>query len=282
MNIVKKKLQCTVCNYDARYYNKLKEFTLYYCDNCQHFFTDIESIQNKETYSQDYFKEKHSKWFENPNFQLFDYIFDRIQSTGLSYPSVLDAGCGNGNLLRYLHRKSNNIKLTGIDYKNNSSEEGINFLCGDIFDTELTEKYDVIISLAVIEHIWDVQAYIKRLSELCKGGGLIINMTLNNSSLLYGFARAIYHLGMKAPMERLYDKHHLNHFSKHSLEYLYKKSSLDIVENHISQFNIKSLSLPKSNPLMSIIYKLGLVALFISERLLDKKHMQTITAHKTD
>ena len=280
MSIVKKKLICPVCNSEARYYNKLTEVTLYYCSYCQHRFTDVESIQNKETYSQDYFEEKHSNWFAHPNIQLFDYIFDRIKSTGLSNPSVLDAGCGNGDLLKYLHQRSSNIKLTGIDYHKNSAEEGINFLCGDILHTQFNERYDLVISLAVIEHVLDVQAYILRLNELCKDKGLIITMTINDSSLVYGVARTMYNFGMKTPMERLYDKHHLNHFSKNSLECLYKKNSLDIIEKPFTQWSMQSIDLPKNNVLMKTIYKLALVVLFALEKFLGKSILQTITSRK--
>jgi len=280
MDIAKKKLDCPVCNHEARYYNKLKEVTLYYCNHCQHRFTDVESIQNKETYSQDYYEEKHSNWFAHPNFQLFNYIFDRIKSTKLSHPSVLDAGCGNGDLLKYLHQRSSNIKLNGIDYHKNSAEEGINFLRGDIFHTKFNEQYDVVISLAVIEHVWDVQAYTIRLNELCKDEGLIITMTINDSSLVYGVARTIYYLGMKVPMERLYDKHHLNHFSKNSFACLHKKNSLDIIEKPFTQWPMQSVDFPKNNALMKIIYKLALVVLFASEKFLGKSVLQTITARK--
>jgi len=278
----KKNLKCTVCDRDAIFYNNLQEVTLYYCKNCKHFFTDLNSIKNKENYSQEYFDERHANWFKNPNFHLFDYIFNQIKSVRTNNLSILDAGCGDGNLLRYICQKSQNFKLTGIDYKKNSEEKGIKYFSGDIFDTEFDEQFDIIISVAVIEHIWDVQKYMKRLSKLCKDGGLIITMTPNNSSLLYGFSRMIYKLGIKAPMEGLYDKHHLNHFSQHSLEYLCKNNSLDVIENNITQFNIESLSLPKTNILMTIIYKLGLSAVFILEKFFGKKHMQTITLRKVN
>ena len=281
MDIAKKKLDCPVCNHEARYYNKLKEVTLYYCNNCQHRFTDVESIKIKETYSQDYFEDKHSYWFLNPNFQLFNYIFNRIKSTKLNRLSVLDAGCGNGDLLKYLKQRSSNIKLTGIDYHKNSAEEGINFLQGDIFHTKFNEQYDLVISLAVIEHVRDVQAYTIRLNELCKDEGLIITMTNNDSSLVYGVARAIYYLGMKAPMERLYDKHHLNHFSKNSFVCLHKKNSLDIIEKPFTEWPMKSIDFPKNNDLVKIIYKLALVVLFVFEKFFGKSILQTITARKT-
>ena len=101
--------------------------------------------------------------------------------------------------------------------------------CGTLlFDA--SEKFDVIVNLASVEHVWNVQDYINILSKNCKNGGIIITMTINDSSLVYGVARAVYNFGMKLPMERLYDKHHLNHFSKNSLEYLHTKNSLDIID----------------------------------------------------
>ena len=126
----------------------------------------------------------------------------------------------------------------------------------------------------------NVQAYIQLLSKLCKDGGLIITTTINDSSLTYWVARIIYNLRMKAPMERLYDKHHLNHFSKNSLEYLHVKNSLDIIEKPYTKWPIQSVDFPESNILLKFIYKFFLSALFICEKLLGNGIIQTITACK--
>tara|TARA_B100000686_G_C16552929_1_gene843596 strand:+ start:64 stop:915 length:852 start_codon:yes stop_codon:yes gene_type:complete len=280
MNLANKIIECPVCNYKASFYKKLKEVTLYFCDNCKHRFTDIESIQNKETYTLEYFKKKHPNWFKNQNFELFNYIFNIIKSTKIDSPSVLDACCGQGDLLKYLKQKSNKLKLTGIDFHKNETEEEINFLCGDIFKTEFKEKFDVIVNLASVEHVWNVQDYMNILSKNCKNGGIIITMTINDSSLVYSVARTIYNFGMKLPMERLYDKHHLNHFSKNSLEYLHTKNSLDIIGKPYTKWPMKSVDIPKSNFLIESINKLALFALFISEKLLGKSILQTIAARK--
>jgi len=48
---------------------------------------------------------------------------------------VLDACCGQGDLLKYLKLKFRKIKLTGIDFHKNEPEKKINFLCGYIFKT---------------------------------------------------------------------------------------------------------------------------------------------------
>jgi len=193
---------------------------------------------------------------------------------------VLDACCEQGDLLKYLKQKSNKVKLTGIDFHKNEPEEKINFLCGDIFKTEFKKKFDVVVNLASVEHVWNVQDYMNILSKNCKNGGIIITMTINDSSLVYGVARIIYNLGMKSPMERLYDKHHLNHFSKNSLEYLYTKNSLDIIDKPYTKWSMQSVYIPKSNFLLESINKLALFVLFTSEKLLGKGALQTISAQK--
>ena len=205
---------------------------------------------------------------------------DIIKSTKIDSPSALDTCCGQGDLLKYLKQKSNKVKLTGIDFHKNEPEEKINFLCGDIFKTEFKEKFDVVVNLASVEHVWNVQDYMNILSKNCKDGGIIITMTINDSSLVYGVARIIYNVGIKSPMERLYDKHHLNHFSKNSLEYLHTKNSLDIIDKPYTKWSMQSVDMPKSNFLLESINKLALFGLFTSEKLLGKGTLQTISAQK--
>ena len=45
---------------------------------------------------------------------------------------MLDACCGQGDLLKYLKQKSNKVKLTGIDFHKNEPEEKLIF-CVAIF-----------------------------------------------------------------------------------------------------------------------------------------------------
>ena len=277
-NAVATTLTCPVCSHQASYYKKLDEVTLYSCAHCTHRFTDHETIRHQESYSEDYYEDKHANWFDNPNYRLFDYILSCIESLGMDNPSILDVGCGNGNLLRYLRGKSD--KLSGFDYHENLPEEGIKFLRGDLFDLEFPQQYDVVVNLAVIEHVWDVQGYMQRLNQLCRDGGLVITMTVNDASLVYGIARLMHSFGLKAPMQRLYEKHHVNHFSDKSLTYLHQHSGFELVDNYMTQLPIQAVDMPKSNALIAAIYKSALIVLFALERLLGRPILQTITARK--
>ncbi len=274
-------LKCPVCNRKSEPYKKLQEVDLYRCNNCSHCFTDIDTIINNETYSNDYFEEKHKNWFDNPNIRLFEYIYKKINALGLDNPTVLDVGCGNGDLLRYLSNKSGKMQLNGVDYHENQSEEGINFICGDIFNPKLFDQYDVIINLSVVANIWDVQSYANCLVELCKNNGLIITITINDTSVVYSVARVMYFFGIKTPMERLYEKHHLNHFSWKSLEYLFdSKPVLNFLEHDRTPDNIDAVDLPAANLLIKKFYKLSLVFLFLFGRLLNKPLSQTLVMKK--
>lgn len=274
-------LKCPCCNNKSYFYKRLKEVSLYQCDNCNHRFTDINNITNNEKYSNNYYEEKHNNWFDNPNIRLFEDIWNQINALGLENPAVLDVGCGNGDFLRFLHNKNRRMQLSGIDYHENPPEEGINFICGDIFDPGLLYQYDVIVNLAVIEHVWDVKKYADRLQDLCKSNGLIVTMTVNDSSVIYGVARFIYPFGIKGPMERLYEKHHFNHFSWKSLEYLFKNNlKLGFVKHSRTPDNIDAVDFPKSNSLLKGAYKISIFILFLVGRLPNKALLQTLVVKK--
>jgi len=276
----RQKLHCPICNNEAKHYANLKEVVLFYCEFCNHRFTDFNSIKNKETYSVNYFSDKHSNWFNNPNTKLFDYIYKFINSNFSNNASILDVGCGTGGFLKYISNKSKKFNLTGMDYYKNEKHQDIEFLYGDILKEKLNKKYDVVISIMVIEHVLNVQEFIKRQTELCKDNGFIINVTINEAAFLYKTSRIVNYFNFSTPINMLYDKHHLNHFSKNSLEFLHKKNKLKIIENNLSQFNVESLTLPKANIILKKFYKIVLLTIFLIEKLILKKNQQTLICQK--
>ncbi len=233
-------MDCPVCGDESTLLEEnLPEVNLYYCRNCSHRFSDPGSIVNKEDYSEEYYLEKHKKWFENPNLELFGYLHDRIKAIGPK-ASVLDVGCGDGAFLRYLEERSPDLKLTGIDYHFNRSTKGIKYYQGDIFDIDFDGPFDTVVNLAVIEHVWDVRTFTRRLADLCRKGGSIATMTVNDQSLIYRMSRLVNRIGLNSSKIRLYEKHHLNHFSKDSLRYLSENEGLHI-EHHFFHVPSKGL-----------------------------------------
>lgn len=77
-------------------------------------------------------------------------------------PKILDLGCGTGNITQKIMEKFPNAQVTCLDLSENmieiaknklSSYENIEYIIGDFTKTEMTEKYDAIVSSLALHHI---------------------------------------------------------------------------------------------------------------------------------
>jgi len=104
----------------------------------------------------------------------------KILKKELKGKSILDLGCGRGFFLRSIASCLNHKKLVGIDTSTSvlpKSSKDIRFINADIFD--LKEKFDVILSNQVLEHIApsDLSSYMDSIENaLARSGLLIIRM----------------------------------------------------------------------------------------------------------
>lgn len=80
-------------------------------------------------------------------------------------PRVLDIGCGPAYFSRF-------YQYTGIDP--NIETTGHNIIKARIEDVELTDKYDVILALDVLEHLEDDRVILRYLQNNLKDGGIAI------------------------------------------------------------------------------------------------------------
>ena len=106
---------------------------------------------------------------------------------------VLDIGCGGGLISEPMTRLG--AEVTGIDASEKNikvakihSEKSnlkINYLVGSPESITLSEKYDVILNLEIVEHVEDVNLYIKSCFDLLKSNGLMFTATLNRSIMSY-------------------------------------------------------------------------------------------------
>src|SRR5579863_3761851 len=132
-----KTLPCSICFTESRYEGGFADISLFRCPSCQHCFTDLASLQVPEEYSAEYFDETHKNWNKHPDLGLFERVY-RIIAARRPNASVLDVGCGKGNLLRYLRERDPKLRLTGIDISPSYSSDGVEFVQGDF----LTRRFD--------------------------------------------------------------------------------------------------------------------------------------------
>jgi ubiquinone biosynthesis O-methyltransferase len=106
---------------------------------------------------------------------------------------ILDIGCGGGLISEPMTRLG--AKVTGIDAsekniniaKMHSKESGleINYIKTSPENLQNFETYDVILNLEIVEHVENVNLFIKSCQKLLKKNGLMFTATLNRSLTSY-------------------------------------------------------------------------------------------------
>tara|TARA_B100000035_G_C20917908_1_gene517099 strand:- start:266 stop:994 length:729 start_codon:yes stop_codon:yes gene_type:complete len=121
------------------------------------------------------------------------FKLNRNESNFLKGIKILDIGCGGGLISEPMTRLG--AKVTGIDAskkniniaKMHSKKSGLEIDYINTSPEKLEEfgKFDVILSLEIVEHVDNVNLYIKSCSKLLKKNGLMFTATLNRSLTSY-------------------------------------------------------------------------------------------------
>tara|TARA_B100001057_G_scaffold481838_1_gene556350 strand:- start:269 stop:991 length:723 start_codon:yes stop_codon:yes gene_type:complete len=114
----------------------------------------------------------------------------------LSGINILDIGCGGGLLSEPMARMGANV--TGIDASDKNiriaklhsrkNKLKINYLCSSPEKLKAIKKFDVILNMEIIEHVEDVDFFLKSCSNLLKKNGLMFVATINKTLKSYIFA----------------------------------------------------------------------------------------------
>ena len=272
-------MHCTICNSK----NTLlldTPFQVYGCRDCRHEWSALPPPK-QETYHPEYFREKHRKWFEYPNISLFKRIHEATEryTIGKDTFSFLDIGCGQGDLLRYLKEKGSRAKLFGIDLVQNK-DDGITYYQGDFTRLPFTQKFDVVSGLMVIEHIGDPHEFMRKTTSVLKPGGFVIMNTINSGGFLYTLARFLRTVGFRAPFERLYDKHHLEHYNTSSLRKLFELEGYSIMNHRVHNFPLNALDVPEGSKMLAFFYRTCIACAFLLTARVGGVH-QTLICRKS-
>lgn len=174
-------------------------------------------INNKKNQTDDQreinkFSEMASEWWDpngkfaplhkfNPTRQ--EYLVNQIKnhfsilskgSNPFKKLTLLDVGCGGGLVAEPMTRLG--AKVTGIDASEKNINVAkfhaeqmnlkINYICST--PEKLNQKFDVILCLEIIEHVADVDFFIKTCAKLLKKNGIIFFATLNRTAKSFLFA----------------------------------------------------------------------------------------------
>ncbi len=110
--------------------------------------------------------------------------------------NILDIGCGGGLLSEPISRMGANV--TGIDASDKNikiaklhskkSKLKINYLCSSPEKLKIKKKFDVILNMEIVEHVEDLDFFLKSCSKLLKKNGLMFVATINRTLKSYVFA----------------------------------------------------------------------------------------------
>jgi SAM-dependent methyltransferase len=267
---------CPICNGASKLDAPHPEVDLLRCTVCCHRFSWIKPGLSWEPYGPSYYQETHRNWFAHPDLGLFDTIARHIEKEP-EPRSLIDVGCGNGNLLRHLAKRfGQNTELIGIDLSTNEATPGIEFIKGDVLTAALDRTFSVVVTLATIEHIADIRSFAQRLWSLTKPGGLVVVMTLNDDSILYVTARTLRKLGIPVAFDRLYSRHHLHHFGRASLSRLLAGEGLRPEDVIVHNAPFRAIDVPAKSPAAAAFLRLAVVGLNCLGWLTGKSYLQTV------
>ena len=185
-----------------------------------------------------------------------EYIIDKIKQhfkiknnnpDFLKNFEILDIGCGGGlisepmarlgGLVTGIDASEKNIKVAQVHSKKNNLK--IRYLNKSPEQLNEHEKFDIVLNLEIVEHVEDLNLYLKSCSNLIKKNGLMFTATLNRT--LISYLKAI--IGAEYILRWLpVGTHDWNKFIKP--EELEKK----LLENNFQTIDVKGLSF---NPILS-------------------------------
>jgi 2-polyprenyl-3-methyl-5-hydroxy-6-metoxy-1,4-benzoquinol methylase len=177
---------------DAEYRTSDDVFTYHRCLDCQVLFIDpVPRDRLAEIYPPNYYSfaaPKRSLVGGVKDFldrRLFRRLLRQIPGEKVR---VLDVGGGSGGQLDQIRKLDRRVILTQVvdldrDAIERAARNGHAAFCGPIEEFVTEERFDLILLLNLIEHVWNPGAILAKVRQLLTPGGMVLIKTPNHDSL---------------------------------------------------------------------------------------------------
>jgi 2-polyprenyl-3-methyl-5-hydroxy-6-metoxy-1,4-benzoquinol methylase len=168
---------------------------------------------------------------------------------------LLDIGCATGFFLSQAH--SRGWQVQGLDISSFAIQYtlerfGFDAQCGSLLETAyVPNTYDLITLWDVIEHVPDPKAYVARVAELLKPGGVFALATPDIDSLPARLTGKRW-VGYKLSEEHVY------YFAPRTLKRLLNDAGMDVIDSyHVGKYVTISLFLNRLSMYSPLLARLG-------------------------
>ena len=133
------------------------------------------------------------KYIKDSIIQHFNIKSNKIPLKNIN---ILDVGCGGGLISVPMKRLGANVVGIDASLKNinvakiysKKKNLKIKYICSSPEKLKMKKKFDVLLMMEIVEHVEDVNLFIKQSSKFLKKNGLMFIATLNKTLKSYVFA----------------------------------------------------------------------------------------------
>ena len=146
---------------------------------------------------------------------IFDYLFSKIKTNYKKF-NILDYGCGSGINMIHLRKFMNKKNIFGYEKFFRKSTIIEKYLLNKIYDDKIFKKnlkFDLIVSIFILEHVLDPREYFLKISNLLSDNGLLLLQVPDIENNPYDFT--------------IYD--HTFHFSQETLRKTLHENNFKII-----------------------------------------------------
>jgi len=257
----------------SKYFKNYKSCEIYQCEQTGYQFYypfDIDGDSKFYEHLQQY------DWYYMP------WKWEHQQAAKLlkPYMNVLEVGCAKGDFLKKI-KNDFKVNVIGLELNESVSNNEITILKETIQEHSINnpEKYDIVCSFQVLEHITDVKSFIEaQIATLKKGGKLIIIVPNNDSFIKYSdniLNMPPHHMGLwnKSSLTNLQSyfnikllktifeplqKYHIDYFNNTTLKYIRKtyKIPIRILNKLKNSIQVLSFKKYKSFSIIAVFEKI--------------------------